>query len=164
MPSAEFYHRLRNKIFTITFNVLEPQFLQQFPIPCFLNLTLGRFISNLAWWIGVCWNKQFIWARHFLRRVTVHFSWQPCILPFSLKQQINVWGAFLQFRLLYLAFIWGPAFNRENTLYFCYPFAFASIPFKTWAKDTVVIFWNHPTSIPVVCHVPSYIDLKSPWC
>ena len=70
---------------------------------------------------GVSLNKQFIWARrHLLKKVIIRVSWPPCILPLNFKliiQQINVWGAYLQFPLLYPAFIRGPAFNRENTVY-----------------------------------------------
>jgi len=69
---------------------------------------------------GISLKKQFIWARHFSRKGYYSFFLAAaCILPLNLKfiiQQINIWGAYLQFHLLYLAITRGPVFNRENTV------------------------------------------------
>ncbi len=48
-----------------------------------------------------------------------HYLWHECILPSYLKHiapRINTWKAYLPLYLGDPAFIWGPAFNRENTV------------------------------------------------
>ena len=70
---------------------------------------------------GVSLNQQVIWACHFFKKGFYLFFLAAMYLALYLAlylviQQINVWGAYLQFPLLYPAFIRGSAFNQENTV------------------------------------------------
>ena len=89
-------------------------------------------------------DRAFIWISSlfgptiFKERVIIRFSWQPSILPLNLKfiiQQINVWGAYIQFPLLHPAFIRGPAFNRENMVFLSNA---QTRTVATWSREAVM--------------------------
>jgi len=64
-------------------------------------------------YLAFLWISSLLGPAVFKEGVVVRFSLQPCNLLLHFKfiiQQINAWGAYLQFPLLY------PAFNRENTV------------------------------------------------